>query len=270
MNKLWNETIQKIDNKYIDEAMELHSAITENSVQRETRVYATPSSSKSRLFVPIAATAATLALVAGIGISAKDKLFITSNAYTSGNPLSSGVIEKTDPPKSTISDHNISENSSEVSVQPSDNNVSDTTDDMSGVITEDGKYLPVKNAPTDIDYCDVDTFNPTSGLTTPGLNGYLFIPAENKSRVYATCDGEVVYSDYGFNDGFGAMVIVKCEGDKYAMYYHLECKEGYKVVKEGDIVKAGQFIGLTGISGNTADYGLGYYFRSGYPIIKLP
>ncbi len=126
-------------------------------------------------------------------------------------------------------------------------------------VTDNSKILPFRNAPKDINYCDVNNFKPTSVYSS----GYKFFPAENKTEVYATCDGEVILAGYCVLGGNS--IIIK-NGDEYATYEHLD--DDIKV-KKGDTVKAGQLIGFIGDTGYASEYGLGYVYGNTPVNLKL-
>ncbi len=125
------------------------------------------------------------------------------------------------------------------------------------------QYLPTANAPDDIDYCDVNDFLPTGDW-----GGSVIIETEPRSEVYAVSGGEVIFTDYEF--GGGHMIIIKHEDGLYGLYYHLDLNDGV-LVKKGDIVEAGQLIGLTGNTGLTDKVCLGYKCCSNpfYPAFLL-
>ena len=107
------------------------------------------------------------------------------------------------------------------------------------------RYLPVSNAPEDIDYCSTEDFVPTECW-----NGTVIIYTDMRSEVYAVSGGEVIFTDYA--GGAGNTIIIKYENGLFGCYYHLDFDGGI-LVDKGDIVETGQLIGLTGISGNTVE-----------------
>ncbi len=86
---------------------------------------------------------------------------------------------------------------------------------------------------------------------------YTAYPAALDTEVLAIDDGEVVYAEYGFNEGWGNAIVIKHDNDFYTVYGHLEMNHGIKA-NVGDTVKAGQCIGYVGISGKTSEYALGF------------
>lgn len=114
------------------------------------------------------------------------------------------------------------------------------------------RYLPTANAPEDIDYCSVDDF-----VQTDFWGGNVVINTEMRSEVYAVSGGEVIFADYDL----GNKIIIKYENGLYGMYDHLDF-DGGMLVEKGDIVEAGQLIGMTGISGVTSEPCLSYVCRS--------
>jgi len=101
------------------------------------------------------------------------------------------------------------------------------------------------------------------------LHTGLDIPAEEGSPVFATADGEVIFSGYGILYGSGAKndpygIVVKIRHTQkfnnltlYSMYAHL----GRTAVKVGDRVTAGQTVGYVGMTGNTSGPHLHYETR---------
>jgi len=101
------------------------------------------------------------------------------------------------------------------------------------------------------------------------LHTGLDIPAEEGSPVFATAEGEVIFSGYGILYGSGAKndpygIVVKIRHTQkynnltlYSMYAHL----GRTAVKVGDQVTAGQTIGYVGMTGNTSGPHLHYETR---------
>ncbi len=97
---------------------------------------------------------------------------------------------------------------------------------------------------------------------------YTFIPASPGSEVYSIADGEVVYARVAYNSGYGAVVVVRHDGDIYTIYCHLDPNKGFEV-GVGDKVTAGQCVGYAGISGRAVSYGLGFKCVDKMPCFDL-
>ncbi|MDE7229634.1 MAG: peptidoglycan DD-metalloendopeptidase family protein [Oscillospiraceae bacterium] len=121
--------------------------------------------------------------------------------------------------------------------------------------------LPSKFAPEDLDFVNTTNGWINSHNTT--------IYADRGSEVYAVDDGEVIFADYhnAWNYGMGSFVAIKHAEGLFTIYSHLLSVEenSEEFVSAGDQVKAGQCIGLAGISGNIRDYGFSYGFRTELP-----
>ena len=87
---------------------------------------------------------------------------------------------------------------------------------------------------------------------TTFTNG-ITINCPNRSEAYAVYDGEVIFA--GTMRGYGKMVII----DHDQQYYSVTARFDEIRVKEGDLVKQGQVIGLTGK--NATLFGKGLYFE---------
>lgn len=100
---------------------------------------------------------------------------------------------------------------------------------------------------------------PVSDIASePNYDGeYSFFPAKRNSEIHAIADGEVVYAEKGFNDGYGNTVVVKHQEDLYAIYGHLDSENGI-AVQAGDRVQTGQTLGYAGNTGMTDRVGLGF------------
>lgn len=116
--------------------------------------------------------------------------------------------------------------------------------------------MPSKFAPEDLDLINTGV---------PSLCSHTVFRAEVNSEVYAAADGEVLYADYdavgwGSNFGYGSVVILKHADDLYTLYGFMNPVQlgGKAFVEAGDTVKAGQCIGLAGMSGKASDYGVAY------------
>ncbi len=96
---------------------------------------------------------------------------------------------------------------------------------------------------------------------------YTAYPADLDTKVLAMEDGEVVYAKQGYNEGYGATVVLKHNGGIYTLYGHLELNHGINV-KVGDTVKAGQCIGYVGISGKTDKCALGFICTDKMPDLQ--
>lgn len=68
----------------------------------------------------------------------------------------------------------------------------------------------------------------------------------NNYRCYAVDDGTVVLTKTDDDNGYGRVLIIKLDTGLYVAYAHLKSI----TVKVGDRVKAGDFVALTGSSGN--------------------
>jgi len=93
--------------------------------------------------------------------------------------------------------------------------------------------------------------SPNSEDTT-FTNG-ITINAPERTEAYAVYDGEVIFA--GIMRGYGKMVII----DHDQQYYSVTARFNELKVKEGDLVKQGQIIGLTGK--NATLFGKGLYFE---------
>ena len=87
---------------------------------------------------------------------------------------------------------------------------------------------------------------------TTFTNG-ITINTPDKTEAYAIYDGEVLFA--GTMRGYGKMVII----DHDQEYYSVTARFSELLVKEGDLVKQGQVIGLTGK--NATLFGKGLYFE---------
>ncbi|GEM_PF-3233420 len=125
------------------------------------------------------------------------------------------------------------------------------------------QYLPTANAPDDINYCDVNDFLPTGDW-----GGSVIINTGTSSEVYAVSSGEVIFADYDYSS-CGNRIIIKYENGLYGSYSHLEFYNGI-LVEKGDIVEAGQHIGMTGTTGYVTEPCLGYICRDEIDWYFLP
>lgn len=96
------------------------------------------------------------------------------------------------------------------------------------------QYLPVANAPGDVDYL-------TASLQC------VDVETEPRSEVYAVSGGEVIFADWDM--GSGLHIVIRFENGLYGLYGHFDI-DGGMLVGKGDIVEAGQVIGLTGTTGD--------------------
>jgi septal ring factor EnvC (AmiA/AmiB activator) len=87
---------------------------------------------------------------------------------------------------------------------------------------------------------------------TTFTNG-ITISTPDRTEAYAVYDGEVLFA--GTMRGYGKMVII----DHDQEYYSVTARFNELHVKEGDLVKQGQVIGLTGK--NATLFGKGLYFE---------
>lgn len=83
-----------------------------------------------------------------------------------------------------------------------------------------------------------------NGGTRPHQGVDLAVP--NNYRCYAVDDGTVVLAKTDDDNGYGRVLIIKLDTGLYVAYAHLKSI----AVKVGDRVKAGDFVALTGSSGN--------------------
>lgn len=116
--------------------------------------------------------------------------------------------------------------------------------------------MPSKFAPEDLDLINTGV---------PNFCSHTTFRAELNSEVYATANGEVVFADYESpyrrtNNSYGSVVILKHTDDLYTLYGFLNPIQsgGKAFAKVGDTVKAGQCIGLAGMSGIASDNGVAY------------
>jgi septal ring factor EnvC (AmiA/AmiB activator) len=91
-----------------------------------------------------------------------------------------------------------------------------------------------------------------TGDDTIFTNG-ISINTPDKSEAFAVYDGEVIFA--GTMRGYGKMVIIDHEQE----YYSVTARFNELRVQEGDLVKQGQVIGLTGK--NASLFGKGLYFE---------
>ncbi len=87
--------------------------------------------------------------------------------------------------------------------------------------------------------------------------------------LYAACNATVVKMQDGIEDNVpgvmnaqqpsGNMVMLKTEQDEYILYAHF--KKGTVAVKEGDIVKTGDYLGDCGNSGNSSEAHLHFHMQ---------
>ena len=89
-----------------------------------------------------------------------------------------------------------------------------------------------------------------------------FVPAEKGSEVYAAEAGTVMYKDYV--GGYGVSLCLRLENGNFAVYSHFLNDDPVNF-DEGAEIKAGDLIGHAGISGNTAEYGVGYIYTDVSP-----
>lgn len=83
-----------------------------------------------------------------------------------------------------------------------------------------------------------------NGGTRPHQGVDLAVP--NNYRCYAVDDGKVVFVKTTDDNGYGRMLIIKLNSGLYVAYAHLKDI----LVKEGQTVKGGDVVALTGSSGN--------------------
>lgn len=118
-------------------------------------------------------------------------------------------------------------------------------DEVSSVIPEDNgeeakpeaavkQYLPVANAPADFDYLKASL-------------QCVEVETEPRSEVYAVSGGEVIFADLDRTSGLH--IVIRFENGLYGLYSHFDL-DGGMLVGKGDIVEAGQVIGLTGTTGD--------------------
>ncbi len=89
--------------------------------------------------------------------------------------------------------------------------------------------------------------------------------------LFAPCDGEVVMAVDGIKDNepgktnpifaTGNSILIKTRNNEYVLLAHL--RHGSMKVKEGDVVKAGQPLGLCGNSGNSSEPHLHFHLQDG-------
>ena len=65
--------------------------------------------------------------------------------------------------------------------------------------------------------------------------------------IHAAADGIVVFAKYGYNGGYGNLIIIKHPNDMTTFYAHME--NGSLTVAQGQSVKQGQVIGKVGTTG---------------------
>lgn len=90
---------------------------------------------------------------------------------------------------------------------------------------------------------------PTRGVLTQGYHrGHYALDIANKMNtpIYASAEGKVVKSSDGWNYGYGKYVVIDHGNGVETLYGHMNERK----VKVGQIVKAGQVVGLMGNSGN--------------------
>lgn len=210
---------------------------------------------------PILCTAIAAVLGVGVTVAAaaqasngNEEQYVSD---TAGEPLQESGISQISESKSV--DSSVSDvicgDGEELSVNPEE------SENPPGYKTEEAarpeavkRFLPTANAPGDIDYCSVEDFMPSECW-----GGAVEILTEMRSEVYAVSGGEVIFAD---NDlGAGNMIIIKYEDGLFGEYFHLDF-DGGMLVNKGDIVEAGQLIGLTGVSGIAAEPCFGYKCQS--------
>jgi murein DD-endopeptidase MepM/ murein hydrolase activator NlpD len=76
--------------------------------------------------------------------------------------------------------------------------------------------------------------------------------------VYAAADGQVVYAGSGIR-GYGNLIVIQHEGDLLTVYAH----NSELLVAQGDKVRVGQRIALSGQSGHASGPHLHFEVRSG-------
>lgn len=101
--------------------------------------------------------------------------------------------------------------------------------------------------------------------TRPGYDGVL-IAAPADTAVRAAADGEVMFAGDQGTD-YGVLVVLKHADDLVTVYGHLDAP----LVKQGDVVKAGQRIASVGTSGGAESPRLHFQARRGRtPVDPLP
>jgi murein DD-endopeptidase MepM/ murein hydrolase activator NlpD len=84
------------------------------------------------------------------------------------------------------------------------------------------------------------------------------LPAPIGTPVYAAADGQVVYAGSGIR-GYGNLIVIQHEGDLLTVYAH----NSELLVAQGDKVRVGQRIALSGQSGHASGPHLHFEVRSG-------
>jgi murein DD-endopeptidase MepM/ murein hydrolase activator NlpD len=84
------------------------------------------------------------------------------------------------------------------------------------------------------------------------------LPAPVGTPVYAAADGQVVYAGSGIR-GYGNLIVIQHEGDLLTVYAH----NSELLVAQGDKVRVGQRIALSGQSGHASGPHLHFEVRSG-------
>lgn len=101
----------------------------------------------------------------------------------------------------------------------------------------------------------ISNFGPKGGgKANDGIN----IAASEGEPIWATADGEVVYSGNDLQ-GYGNMILIKHSGDKTTSYAHLS----RATVDKYDHVKQGDIIGYVGATGNVKEPQLHFSVREG-------
>lgn len=107
--------------------------------------------------------------------------------------------------------------------------------------------------------------NPFSGGRDPQFHRGVDIDVEVGDSVYAWRSGAVLFT--GYNKTSGNMINLQHAGDLISKYHHLK----RIIVKEGDLVEAGQLIALAGKSGRVTGSHLHFsVLKSGEHIDPLP
>ncbi len=95
------------------------------------------------------------------------------------------------------------------------------------------------------------------------------LPAPIGTPVFAAGDGQVVYAGNGIR-GYGNLIVIQHEGDLLTVYAH----NSQLLVAQGEKVRAGQRIALSGQSGHASGPHLHFEVRSGQipvdPVSYLP
>ena len=84
------------------------------------------------------------------------------------------------------------------------------------------------------------------------------LPTPIGTPVYAAADGQVVYAGNGIR-GYGNLIVIQHEGDLLTVYAH----NSELLVAQGDKVRVGQRIALSGQSGHASGPHLHFEVRSG-------